>query len=155
MAEGGVTQTPSGPDRLIVSGPFLTLSPRTMFRAWTEPALLTRWWPPEADIDLREGGTYHFSWPTMNWHLRGEYATIEPETRLSFSWRWDHEESPDRDVDVRFDRLPDAGTKLTLEQGTYTGTAADAQEREGHVSGWLHFLGRLYMASPEISREAE
>jgi uncharacterized protein YndB with AHSA1/START domain len=152
MAEGGVTQTPSGPDRLIVSGPFLTLSPAVMFRAWTEPALLTRWWPNEAEIDLREGGNYHFSWPSMNWHLRGEYVTVEPDTHLSFGWTWDHETSPDRRVDVRFDPLPEGGTKLTLEHGSYADT--DAEEREGHLAGWLHFLGRLYMVSPEISREA-
>jgi uncharacterized protein YndB with AHSA1/START domain len=154
MAEGGVTQSPSGPERLIVSGPFLTLSPSDMFRAWVEPGLITRWWPHEAEIDLREGGSYHFSWPSMSWHLRGEYLAVQPDSRLTFTWSWDHEDSPDRTVDIRFDPLPDGGTLLTLEQGSYTESQADQEEREGHIAGWLHFLGRLYMASPKLASEA-
>jgi uncharacterized protein YndB with AHSA1/START domain len=152
MAEGGVTQSPSGPERLIVAGPFLALSPSDMFRAWTEPEVITRWWPQEAELDLREGGSYHFSWPSMSWHLRGKYQTVQPNSRLTFTWSWDHEDSPDRTVDIRFDSLPNGGTMLTLEQGTYTESEADREEREGHIAGWLHFLGRLYMASPEISQ---
>ena len=40
------------------------LSPETLFRAWTEPAWLTRWFTPapwrtlEAEVDLRPGGIF-------------------------------------------------------------------------------------------------
>jgi uncharacterized protein YndB with AHSA1/START domain len=153
MAEGGVTQVPSSPETLIVSGPFLTLSPQAMFDAWTQPELLTRWWPQVAEVDLRPGGEYHFSWPSMDWHLRGSYTVVEPPHRLAFTWNWDHEDAPERTVVMHFAPLPEGGTRLTLRHGTYT--AEDTEEREGHLSGWLHFLGRLYLLSPELSQHTD
>jgi uncharacterized protein YndB with AHSA1/START domain len=50
----GVTQLPSSLDRVIVAGAFLTLEPHTLFRAFTEPAFLVRWWPQGAPVDLPE-----------------------------------------------------------------------------------------------------
>jgi uncharacterized protein YndB with AHSA1/START domain len=120
-----------------------------MFRAWTEPNMLRQWWPNEAEIDLQPGGAYHLSWPSMDWHLRGRYSAVELNEHLAFTWKWDHDDNPERTVDVRFEPLPDGGTRLTLVHGTYT--SEDTEEREGHISGWLHFLGRLYMQSPEMA----
>ena len=51
--------------------------PRTlMFRAWTEPELLARWWGPKGftntfhQFDLRPGGTWKF---TMHGPEKGNY----------------------------------------------------------------------------------
>jgi uncharacterized protein YndB with AHSA1/START domain len=151
MAEGGVTRSLSSPDRAIVSGPFLAVDPHALFQAWTEPALLVQWWPPVAEIDAREGGAYHLAWPSMNWHLRGAYLAIEQDRLLRFTWKWDHTALPERIVEVRFEPLRDGGTRLTVEHGRYDDTPEDIEDRESHVAGWLHFLGRLYMLSPEMS----
>jgi uncharacterized protein YndB with AHSA1/START domain len=154
MAEGGVTRVPSPPDRVVVSGPFPVLDPPAMWRIWTEPALLTRWWPTEASLDLREGGSYHFVWPAMDWHLRGTFLTVEPERLLRFTWSWDHDDLPQRTVAVNLDPLLDGGTRLTVEHGTYSDSATDVEDRDSHLAGWLHFLGRLYMISPELAELA-
>lgn len=141
-AEQYVTQLPTTPDRLTVAAMYERTTPDEVFAYWTDPALLAQWWPEQAEADLRPGGVYHFAWPKMGWHLRGEYTTVEPGSRLAFTWRWDHE--PDKSarmVEVLFDAVGDLGTQLTVTHGTYTG--ADREERDGHLEGWTYFLTRL------------
>ena len=62
-----------------------------VYRAWTEPELVRRWWHAgrgevtAAEIDLRVGGTYRFAAVTpdgMEVAFRGEYREIVPEERI-------------------------------------------------------------------------
>ena len=90
------------------------------------------------------GGTYRLSWPAMGWHLRGRYTKVDPGRALGFTWAWDHEpQRPERHVDVSFEPLPEGGTRITVTHGRYGDGAADAEDRQGHIDGWRHFLARL------------
>ena len=141
-AEQYVTQLPTAPDRLTVAALYERATPDDLSAYWTDPALLSQWWPDQADTDPRPGGTYHFAWPRMDWHLRGEYTAVEPGRLLAFTWRWDHEpDRPTRTVEVLFDPVGDLGTQLTVTHGTYAET--DREERDGHLEGWTYFLTRL------------
>ncbi|PWT78018.1 MAG: hypothetical protein C5B60_01845 [Chloroflexi bacterium] len=125
---------------------FPFISPLITFRYWTQPALLQQWWPEQAEIQPRTGGSYHLSWPQMGWHLRGQYLIFEPPTRLAFSWRWDHDpaEEATREVRLTFEPLASLGTRLLLTHGSYQDTPPDQQIRlEHHLAGWNHFLSRL------------
>jgi uncharacterized protein YndB with AHSA1/START domain len=134
----------SGPEAAVVAVDAPGLSPDEAYRAFTEPASLVRWWPPEAETDPRVGGTYHLSWPAMGWHLRGRYTRMEPGRALGFTWNWDHEpDLSERQVDVSFEPLPDGGTRITVVHGRYGEGDAEAADRQGHVDGWQHFLARL------------
>jgi uncharacterized protein YndB with AHSA1/START domain len=62
-----------------------------VYRAWTEPELVRRWWHAgrgevtAAEIDLRVGGTYRFAAVTpdgMEVAFHGEYREIVPEERI-------------------------------------------------------------------------
>ncbi len=133
-------------DRLELEADFDGVSPAELFRYWTEPGLLTRWWPKEAEVDAVKGGTYHLAWPNMEWHLRGTYHTFNPGRLLVFTWRWDHEpDAPTRVVTLDFQPLEgDTGTRLHLTHGYYREHAPeDMKERQGHLEGWHYFLGRL------------
>ena len=56
--------------------------------------------------------------------------------RLSFTWSWDHD---DIDTTVTIEFLPaEGGTGIRIAHAYVF-----ADEREGYVEGWLHFLGRL------------
>ena len=67
-----------------------------VFRAWTDPKEIIKWFGLEAgamlsaEIDLRVGGRWCF---VMNEDeegrasLQGEYITIQADERLEFSWR--------------------------------------------------------------------
>jgi uncharacterized protein YndB with AHSA1/START domain len=73
-------------------------APEAVFRAWTEPEQLRRWWGPgeftcpEADVDLRPGGRYRLVMqPTAGepFVLAGTYREVEPPARLVYTWRWE------------------------------------------------------------------
>jgi uncharacterized protein YndB with AHSA1/START domain len=119
------------------------LRPADAFRALVEPALLVRWWPPEAEVDAREGGAYCLRWPQQGWQLRGRFLVLAPPERLGFTWHWDHEqELPERIVRIVI--APQGpGSLLMLTQGSYDRSARDQADRQSHHDGWQHFLARL------------
>ncbi len=139
-----VTAVPSSLDTLIVVADFPGVSPDLLFAYWTQDELLCRWWPSQAELDPRVGGSYHLAWPAHGWHLRGEYTTVEPGRRLGFTWQWDHEPAvaPAR-VEITLERLADGDARLTLTHGPYADTEPDRERRAGHLEGWQHFLGLL------------
>jgi uncharacterized protein YndB with AHSA1/START domain len=69
-----------------------------VFRAWTDPEQLRRWWGPgeftcpEAEVDLRPGGTYRLVMqPTAGdpFVLGGTFREVEAPERLVYTWRWE------------------------------------------------------------------
>lgn len=141
-ASAMTTPLPTGTNRLLFEEEYPGITPAELFRYWTEPALLVSWWPQQAEVEPRAGGEYHLAWPGMDWHLRGRYLSFEPVERLSFTWHWDHEaDVPMRYVDLYFEPLEGRGTMLSLMHSEYGG--GDQAERQGHIEGWVHFLGKL------------
>ena len=75
-------------------------SRQRVFRAWTEPELMLRWFV-EADwemslceIDLREGGTTGSrarSAAGSKWAVFGSYLEVRPPDRLVYTWIWEHD----------------------------------------------------------------
>ena len=140
-----VQQLPSAADRAILTAEYEHLLPARLFECFTDPALLAVWWAPEGEVDGRVDGAYHLWWSQMNWHLRGTYSEFAPGERLTFSWKWDHEtELPARTVAIEFAPSEGGkGAKLTLTHGFYTESAADVDDRQGHIDGWLYFLSQI------------
>jgi uncharacterized protein YndB with AHSA1/START domain len=69
-----------------------------VFRAWTDPEQLRRWWGPgeftcpEAEVDLQPGGTYKLVMqPTAGdpFVLGGTFREVEVPERLVYTWRWE------------------------------------------------------------------
>jgi len=121
----------------------VSASPEKAFSYFVTPSLLAEWWAPQAEIDPQPGGQYVMSWPSQDWHLRGEYTDFAPGERLAFSWRWDHEpQLPTRLVSVLFEAA-EPGTNVRLQHGVYGQDAVEQADRDSHREGWLHFLGRL------------
>jgi uncharacterized protein YndB with AHSA1/START domain len=134
--------TPS--DRIEITALLTHLGAIAAFSRWTVPAELQAWWPPVADVDPREGGSYHFSWPSQGWHLRGIFTRFEPGRRLAYTWRWDHDPADaETVVDIVFRSHPDGGTALSLTHGPYPATDAGWERRQEHLDGWMYFLDRL------------
>jgi len=118
-----------------------------VFRAWTDPKALSRWFAPSDDakvvvpeFDLRPGGKYrvemHMGPET---HIvNGTYKEITPSTKLVFTWAWDH--APAEETLVTVELKPQGkGTELTLIHERFANTAA----RDDHQKGWTACLERL------------
>jgi uncharacterized protein YndB with AHSA1/START domain len=124
------------------------IAPDKVWRAWTDPQALSRWFGPgEADsvtlaeIDLRVGGRYRvvFHTPDGERHdVSGVYEEVVPERRLVFSWAW--KSTPERVSRVAIELRPDAGgTELHFVHDRFF----DAQARDNHERGWLPTFGKL------------
>jgi len=132
-------------------------APRQLvFKAWTEPAHLVRWWGPQGyttpscKMNVHPGGAFRFHMRspegTGHW-LRGVYREIVEPERLVFSWAWeDAEGTPGHEtlVTVSFAEQG-AKTKLTLHQAIFESVTA----RDAHQTGWTSCLDRLaeYLAN--------
>ena len=123
---------------------------RLVFKAWTEPERVVRWWGPQGftmpscKMDVRPGGAFRFCMRspdgTDHW-LQGVYREIAEPERLVLTWAWeDAEGKPGHEtlVTVSFAEHG-AKTKLTLHQAVFESITA----RDSHQGGWTSSLDRL------------
>ena len=88
-------------DRTLVIERVFKAPPDKVFAAWTDPAILVKWFGPEGfsvpehSLDVREGG----AWRTVMVSPKGEphtasgvYREIAPPRRLVMTWAWDQED---------------------------------------------------------------
>jgi uncharacterized protein YndB with AHSA1/START domain len=112
-----------------------------MFDYWTNTDLLTKWWPPAAELQAKTGVTYHYSWPKQDWHLRGKFTMFDKAKTLGFTWKWDHEPIDVTRVTIVFQPLPNGGTRLTLHHEGYSKNSEAKKIRDEHVEAGPSFFG--------------
>jgi uncharacterized protein YndB with AHSA1/START domain len=134
-------------------------APRDLvFKAWTDPEHLVRWWGPKGftstmigKIDLRPGAPYriHMRGPDGDDHWsQGVYREIVEPERLVFAGYWADAEGkpkgPESTVTVTFEDLS-GKTRLTLRQRVFESLTA----RDAHRGGWTSSFERLaeYLAT--------
>jgi uncharacterized protein YndB with AHSA1/START domain len=150
----------------------INASQRRVFRAFTEPALLKRWWAPQGwstpyvSVDCRVGGLFHYCMRSPDgkeiWG-RGMYREVTAPKRLvyadSFADEDGHQVEPshygmsadhplETQVTVTFDRLK-GETKLTLRHNL----PRSFKEREMMQQGWSEMLDRLEALLTETTME--
>jgi uncharacterized protein YndB with AHSA1/START domain len=121
-----------------------------VFRAWTEPEEIRCWWGPgeftcpEADVDLRPGGTYRLAMqPSAGdpFIVGGTYREVEPPARLVYTWRWETGPAADGSesvVTVEF-RARGEQTELTLTHTDFPASHGPAPYRMGWEGGLEKF----------------
>jgi len=118
-----------------------------VFRAWTRPDELMKWFGPEgftthsADVDLRIGGNYRIGLRPPEgevFYHQGTYREIDPPEKLTFTWLLEDQdcagsqnESAETLVTVEFRDLG-AATEVSLTHEFLPSEKA----REGHEYGW-------------------
>jgi uncharacterized protein YndB with AHSA1/START domain len=149
-----VTEDPTTGERVIVRRVIAAARER-VFRNWTEPDLLKRWWGPGgftcpvAEVDLRPGGTYRLVMlpaggaPEMS--VTGTYREIDPPARLVYTWRWgsgpaasDHESI----VTVEFMHVEDERTEVIVTHDRFPA----GHDTSPYRSGWEEGLEKLDVA---------
>lgn len=124
-----------------------------VYRAWTNPDLLMRWFVQPGDgeislveLDLRQGGRYVLEGRDRGkpWHIEGTYLEVAPPEKLVYTWTWKNDpglgepEGEDTVVTVEF-RERGAATELVV---THERLATERGRRE-HDEGWVGCIERL------------
>jgi uncharacterized protein YndB with AHSA1/START domain len=127
-----------------------TASRERVFRAWTTPEVLKRWWcppgwvPADMEVDLRVGGEYRIGMRRLGdddvVYVRGQFLEVQAPRRLVYTWRWvgAFENQPETRVTVEFlDR--DGTTEVVLVHDHF----AELGVRQQHLSGWVAACDRM------------
>jgi uncharacterized protein YndB with AHSA1/START domain len=114
--------------------------PEKVWRALTDPVLLTEWLLPVVDFKLDPGAAFTFkTQPQPGWDGAVNCRFIEIEAHRKLSWRW---VVGDIDTVVTFTLTPTAsGTHLSLVQ---SGFRPDQKQNAGGARyGWKMMGGKL------------
>jgi len=125
------------------------VAPEKVWRAWTDPEALKRWWGPGgpeavsvAQLDVRVGGRFRivFGGPQGNEHeVQGVYKEVVANRKLVFTWTWPRT-TPERESLVTILFKPDGGgTELDFVHSQHF----DESVRDGHQRGWSEALVKL------------
>ncbi|MDH3694304.1 MAG: SRPBCC domain-containing protein [Gammaproteobacteria bacterium] len=122
-------------------------SPERVFRAWTNPDELKKWWGPKdvrclsAEVDLQIGGQYRISNELADgkvlW-ITGEFETIERPHLLIYTWTVETELQTTERVCVQFE-AHEQGTEIILKHELIPTSALRGQ----HQQGWFGCMDGL------------
>lgn len=115
-------------------------SPEKVWRALTDPVLLTEWLLPVVELELEPGAAFTLTTqPQPGWDgiVNCRFLEIEAHRKLSYTWS-----VPFLDTVVTFTLTPTAsGTRLSLVQ---SGFKADQKQNFGGARyGWRMMGGKL------------
>jgi uncharacterized protein YndB with AHSA1/START domain len=146
-------------DRVLVITRVLDAPRALVFKVWSQPEHLVRWWGPQGftlpdcTLEFHPGGAFRclMRSPEGSEHrMHGVYKDIVEPEKISFSWTWiDAEGQPGHEtlVTVLLEEAGEGGakTKLTLHQAVFESVTA----RDAHNGGWTGSFERLaaYVAS--------
>jgi uncharacterized protein YndB with AHSA1/START domain len=138
----------------VVVEDYFSAAPATVFRAWTDPDIVMKWFGPRpnslhsASIDLRQGGAWRFLESMDDENavgFEGEYLEVEPNRRLVFSWSkviprtsGDSDAAPASTVEVTFS-AEGTGTRVRL---VHSAIHSD-EMRRGFAGGWERGFNNL------------
>jgi uncharacterized protein YndB with AHSA1/START domain len=129
-------------DRTLIIERVFKAGPETVFKAWTDPAILVKWWgpegfeTPECKMDVRAGGAWRTTMvsPKGDSHtVSGVYREISPPRRLVMTWGWEQDSNRGHEtvIEVTFEPTG-TGTKMRLVQSVFESQNA----RDMHSEGW-------------------
>jgi len=123
-------------------------APEKVWRALTDPVLLTEWLLPVVDLKLERGAAFKFTAPPQpGWDgiVNCRFVEIEPQKKLSWTWI-----VGDIDTVVTFSLTPSAsGTRLSLVQ---SGFRPDQKKNFGGARyGWRMMSAKLVDLLERIS----
>ncbi|MGZ4725097.1 MAG: SRPBCC family protein [Ilumatobacteraceae bacterium] len=137
---------PPGEPPVIEQTTRIAAAPETVWKFWTEPALMCQWLGVRAEVVAELGGIFRVTMgdgPVM----RGQFVEVDPPRRLIFTFGW--EQNPHGEqlspgstrVEVRL--VPDDGdTIVTLRHWGVPDDAAD-----DHREGWRYLISERLVAA--------
>ncbi len=137
------------PDASLTLRKTVRASRARVFRLWTDPAELPRWFSApghglaSVEVDLRVGGTYRFGMRKLPngepFYVSGEYRELDPPSRIVFTWTWDNPNDAQNTL-VTIDLIEVAGgTEVRLTHELFS----EEKQAESHTAGWTVILDCL------------
>ena len=144
----GAEDVAAGTRELVLSRR-LDAAPAAVWRCWTEPALLTRWFTPApwqtvaAEVDLRPGGVFATTMrgpDGQDFANLGVFLEVVPGRRLVFTDAytpgWQPVEAPFMTAIVELAEDGAGGTAYLARVRHWTQEAKDRHEAMGFHAGW-------------------
>jgi uncharacterized protein YndB with AHSA1/START domain len=126
-------------DRVLTMTRSFDAPPALLFKLWTQPEHIVRWWGPRGyrlshcSMDVRPGGAWRMCMRSTegkeHW-IHGVYQEIVPPERLVFTYINDAD-GHEMLVTLNF-AARDARTEMSFRQAVFLNVA----ERDGHNFGW-------------------
>ncbi len=121
--------------------------PAEVWRAWTEPALMSRWFGSDPDgtvrsarAEVRVGGSFEVTFVNADgtaYTCFGTYQEVEPTVTLTFTWAWRDRPGPEERIAVRLH--PDgSGALMSFEHADI-----DPQTTHDYEAGWKRTFRKL------------
>jgi uncharacterized protein YndB with AHSA1/START domain len=137
-------------ERELVITRVLNAPRKLVFKAWTDPAHLVRWYGPQGfqltscEMDLRPGGAFRFSMRSpegKDYPHSGVYREVVEPEKLVFSFAWEDETGRRGHETLVTLTLAEQGdkTQLTMRQAVFE----SVESRDSHEGGWSSALERL------------
>jgi uncharacterized protein YndB with AHSA1/START domain len=147
------TMSDTATDRELVLTRLFDAPRELVFRCWTDPADLVRWWGPtgfaaaSVSVDATEGGAWRICIRNpedgTEYRASGVYLAVVPPERLVFSFAWDDQDGDQirEDTLVTIDLADrDGKTEMTFHQTGFLTVAS----RDGHAGGWREGFDDLH-----------
>src|SRR6266480_1793253 len=118
-----------------------------VFRAWTDPEVLSRWWcpegwiPAEIEVDLCVGGSYRIGMRRRSGgapvYVRGSFLEVNSPEKLAYTWQWENafQQMPQTRVTVQFIQR-DATTEVLLTHENLSDIAVCLHQTSGWIAAW-------------------
>lgn len=126
----------------------LAASRARVFRAWTDPGLMEKWFSPVdkttvgVEANVVAGGRYRIGMRGQDGavnYVSGRYIEVEPPRRLVFTWAWETDPPGGESlVTLEFFEQGDATRLVLTHQKLET-----PQDRDSHRRGWESCLRHL------------
>lgn len=130
-------------------------SAETVFKALTDPAELTQWFPDIAVLEPKVGGKMRFTFTKdserTNMKKRetdkssvGRVLDLVKNKKLAYTWQSEGVPNfPETVVTWELESLGESRTKVTLTHTGFTGKEPSDVSYEGHNKGWSFFIEEL------------
>jgi uncharacterized protein YndB with AHSA1/START domain len=130
---------------------FIPVPRERVFAAWLDPASLAQWMRPKGmtdakvEVDPRVGGKFRIVMiqERQEFEHTGEYLTIQPPARLSFTWISKATDHKPTEVTIEFLER-EGGTEVVL-----THRRLPPAQLDSHRQGWTDILRNLPETLPK------
>lgn len=149
----------SAPERTLVTTRIFDAPREAVYKAWTDPKQLAKWFPPEGftaprcEIDARPGGVFRVDMqgpdlPPFDGNVfpgPGKFVEVTPNERLVFTMtpEFGGQTLPTVTTTVTFEDVAGKRTRCTVAQSLETVDAFKQMAKQGMAEGIAQSLGKL------------